>query len=53
VYALSLTCEHFDEIGKVIMGNLMTAQRDRVMVDRTSRLDQTGAPRSDVNFLER
>jgi hypothetical protein len=46
VYALSLTCKHFHEVGKVMMGNLMTAQLDRVMVDRTSRLDQTGAPRS-------
>ena len=46
VYALSLTCKHFHEVGKVMMGNLMTAQLDRVMVDRTSRLDQTGAHRS-------
>ena len=46
VYALSLTCKHFHEIGKVMMGNLMTAQLDRVMVDRTSRLGHTGTPRS-------
>ena len=29
VYALSLTCKHFHEVGKVMMGNLMTAQLDR------------------------
>ena len=46
VYALSLTCKHFHETGKLMMRNMMRAQLDRVMVDRTSRLDHTGTPRS-------
>ena len=45
-YALSLTCKHFHETGKLMMRNMMRAQLDRVMVDRTSRLDHTGTPRS-------
>ena len=46
VYALSLTCKHFHETGKLMMRNMMRAQLARVMVDRTSRLDHTGTPRS-------
>ena len=36
VYALSLTCKHFHEVGKVMMGNLMTAQLVRSTITRSS-----------------
>ena len=36
VYSLSLTCKHFKENGKLIMGTMMRAhQLDCVMEDRT------------------
>ena len=46
VYSLSLTCKHFKENGKLIMGTMMRAQLDCVMEDRTRRFDQTGTLRS-------
>ena len=45
VYSLSLTCKHFKENGKLILGTMMRAQLDCVM-DRTRRFDQTGTLRS-------
>ena len=46
VYSLSLTCKHFEENGKLMLGTLMKAQLDRVMLNRTSRFTQTGTLRS-------
>ena len=46
VYSLSLTCKQFEENGKLMLGTLMKAQLDRVMLDRTARFTLAGTLRS-------
>ena len=46
VYSLSLTCKQFEENGKLMLGTLMKAQLDRVMLDRTARYTLAGTLRS-------
>ena len=42
VYSLSLTCKQFEENGKLMLGTLMKAQLDRVMLDQTARYTLAG-----------
>ena len=46
VYSLSLTCKQFEENGKLMLGTLMKAQLDRVMLDQTARYTLAGTHRS-------
>ena len=54
VYSLSLTCKQFEENGKLMLGTLMKAQLDRVMLDQTARytLAGTGHSRLRICFRE-